>query len=356
VTTRRVSGAGAAKVVAATVAVAVLAGATMTGDTRRVTGRIQSVDEARVACATDGIIVDITTRLGYPPWGRVHGTGVIVDARGYVLTNNHVVAGAAQIGLRTSGGADYAGAVVATDLHDDLALVRVIGAADLVAARLGDSSALTVGQTAYAVGDGHGDCTGPQVTKGTITDLDRSASVTDSVNSHPLRLSGLITTEVTVEPGYSGGALVNDRGEVIGILAAGHVAQSCDCFSSAFAIPINRAAAIAAQMAAGISSFAVHVGPTASIGVTATGSTAPLASFVKGALVTYVAPESPADRLGIDVGDQIVGMDQVWVRSAQDLVSMLQVRRPGETVELRWTDELWRLHSGMAVLASGLPQ
>lgn len=346
----------AAKVVAASAAVALLAAGTLAGDTRRVTGPLQSADAARVACATAAVVVDITTELGYPPWGHVRGTGVIFDARGVVLTNNHVVAGARSIRLRTSAGGDYAGKVVATDIVDDLALVRVAGADGFQAARLGDSSSLTVGQTAYAVGDGHGDCGTPQVTQGTITGLDRSTFVSYELTGDRRELTGLIKTEIDVEPGYSGGALVDDGGEVVGILTAGHAAVSCQCYRSVFAIPINRAARIAAQMAAGIPSTAVHIGPTASLGVTTTGSAdVPLAAFVRGALITYVAPGSPADRLGLEAGQQIVGFSDEPVRCALDLASMLQERRPGVRVQLRWTDGRWRMHAATAVLTTGLP-
>jgi S1-C subfamily serine protease len=356
VITRRPPGAGAAKAVAATLAATVLVGATAAGDARTSGGRVQSADERRIACATENVIVDITTHLGYPPWGQVLGTGVIIAARGDVLTNNHVVAGAASLELRTSAGRTYPGRVVATDIVDDLALVRIAGGHRFPAARLGDSSTLTVGQTAYAIGDGHGDCGTPQVTQGRITGLGRSTYVSDAVYRDRRALRGLIAADVEVEPGYSGGALLGDDAEVIGILTVGQLAQSCACYRGVLAIPSNRARRLAAQMAAGVASAAVHIGPTATLGVAAAGTADVMPAFVRGALITYIRPGSPADRLGMELGDQIVALDGRQVRGALDLATVLQTRLPGEVVQVSWTDASWHPHTATTALVAGPPQ
>jgi S1-C subfamily serine protease len=80
------------------------------------------------------------------------------------------------------------------------------------------------------------------------------------------------------------------------------------------------------------------------------------ASFLRGAMVTYVAPGSPAGRAGLAPGAQIVALDGRPVRCALDLVTLLQTRRPGQSVRLRWIDDLWRTHTATAVLTRGVPQ
>ncbi len=349
---------GRAKLAATALALAALTGGTLVGDSRQVAGASLTADEILVACATNPVVVDITTRLAYPPFGHLTATGVVIDAAGDVLTNNHVVANSASIRLRNpSDGRAYDGTVVATDLADDLALVRMAGATNLSGVQIGDSTHLAAGQTVYAVGNGEGSCGLPRVTRGTITALGRSTSISNEVNGDSLVLTGLILSKVDVEPGYSGGALVNDRGELIGILTAGHVAVSCNCFSSAFAIPIDKALPIVAQMRAGVASAAVHVGAAASLGVAAAASlAAAVAPYLTGALITYLVPGSPADRLGLELGNQIVRIDDCRVHSALDLVRELQNHRPGDTVRIRWTDGYWHEHAATTVLAAGPPQ
>jgi S1-C subfamily serine protease len=342
-------------VLGAAAAVALLAG-TLSSDSVAAGFRAPTADEDRVACAIDPVLVEITTTLSPPARGRVWGSGVVINADGDILTNNHVVAGAASISVRISQ-RDYRATVAATDLRDDLALVRAAGAADLPVVTWGDSAALGVGQAVYAVGNGKGDCATPRATRGTIGALSRRTVIADELNGDSLRLSGLILSRVAVEPGYSGGALVNDRSEVVGILVAGHGEQPCDCYDRAFAIPSNKARAIATEMQAGRGSAAVHIGGTASLGVAAASSvSASVATYLTGALITYLVPGSAAERLGLHLGEQIVSIGGRGVHSALELAEVLQTYRPGERVELAWIDGDGQSRSASAVLGSGPPQ
>ena len=306
----------------------------------------------------DPALVEVITTLAYEPGNGNRGTGVIIDSTGYVLTNNHVVAGAATVRLRElASGRQYSGTVVGTDLADDLALVRMIGASNLRAARLGDSSAIHVGETVYAIGNGRCPCGPANISPGQITALNQPALVGDEINGEPLELSGLILTDGHVQPGFSGGALADDRGQVIGIVAAGQVPESTDCYSGAIVIPINTAITVARQMMAGIATTRVHIGPTASIGVElAAARDLPDASFVTGALILDIVSGSPADRLGIERGDQVLAIAGQAVHSSVDLARALQNRHPGEAVRVTWADMSAHEHTGIAVLTTGPPQ
>ena len=306
----------------------------------------------------DPALVEVTTTFAYEPGNGNRGTGVIIDSSGYVLTNNHVVAGAATVRLReVASGREYPGTVVGTDLADDLALVRIAWASTLHAARLGDSSALEIGETAYAIGNGRCPCGPANISPGHITALNQPALIGDEINGDPLKLTGLILTDGHLQPGYSGGALANDRGQVIGIVTAGQVPELTDCYSGAFAIPINTAIAVARQMMAGTATTRVHIGPTASLGVeSAAARDLPDSSSITGALVVYVVAGSPAYRLGIERADQVLTFAGQVVHSAVDLTRALQNCHPGEAVRVTWADLSGNEHSGTATLTTGPPQ
>jgi len=167
------------------------------------------------------------------------GSGVIFDARGWILTNHHVVADSGTLTVQLADGRSFPATVYGTDTLTDLAIVK-IDAIGLPTATLGDSSALKVGQLAIAVGDPLGEYPGT-VTTGVVSGLGRSIS--DSTGS----LGDLIQTDAAINPGNSGGPLVDENGAVIGIDTA--VAGSAQGIG--FAIPINVARPLTEQALAG---------------------------------------------------------------------------------------------------------
>jgi S1-C subfamily serine protease len=163
------------------------------------------------------------------------GSGIVVSADGLILTNNHVVAGARRLTVTTADGQELDAIVVTTEPERDMAVIRANGG-ELTPARLGESSAVEVGQTALAIGSPLGEFT-ETVTRGIISALDREITVSDETGRSQTRLTGLIQTDAAINPGNSGGALIDDAGAVIGINTA--VTRSAEGIG--FAIPIDAA-------------------------------------------------------------------------------------------------------------------
>ena len=173
------------------------------------------------------------------------GSGVILTADGYILTNRHVVAGGTTFTVTLDDGRELAARVIKISETTDLALIKV-DASGLAFATIGDSTALRVGQTAIAIGSPLGTYT-ETVTKGIVSGLNRDITVTDDSTRRPVSLHGLIQTDAAINPGNSGGPLLDVSGAVIGIDTA--VASSAEGLG--FAIPISAASDLIHQAQAG---------------------------------------------------------------------------------------------------------
>jgi S1-C subfamily serine protease len=163
------------------------------------------------------------------------GSGIVVSSNGLILTNYHVVEGAQSLSVATADNQTLDATVVSTDEKHDLAVIHATGGS-LTAATLGDSGQLLVGQTVLAIGSPLGEFT-ETVTRGIVSALDRSITVSDQANGSSKDLSGLIQTDAAINPGNSGGPLINEQGEVVGINSA--VSRQAEGIG--FAIPINAA-------------------------------------------------------------------------------------------------------------------
>jgi len=173
------------------------------------------------------------------------GSGVILTSDGYVLTNKHVVEGSQSLTVKLSDGAEYPATLVAESPDTDLALIKV-DATGLTAASIGDSSQIQVGETAVAIGSPLGTFT-ETVTRGIVSALGRTITVTDETTGRPDTLTDLIQTDAAINPGNSGGPLLDASGAVIGI----DTAVSTNAEGLGFAIPIAEAAALIAQATGG---------------------------------------------------------------------------------------------------------
>ncbi|HEX8025516.1 MAG TPA: trypsin-like peptidase domain-containing protein [Candidatus Limnocylindrales bacterium] len=173
------------------------------------------------------------------------GSGVILTANGYILTNRHVVEGGDTFTVTLNDGKELPAKVVKISDTTDLALIKV-DATGLPAATIGDSGSLKVGQTAIAIGSPLGTYT-ETVTKGIVSGLNRDVTVTDETTRKPVSLHGLIQTDAAINPGNSGGPLLDVSGAVIGIDTA--VASSSQGLG--FAIPIAAASDLIHQAQAG---------------------------------------------------------------------------------------------------------
>jgi serine protease DegQ len=237
------------------------------------------------------------------------GSGVIVDAaKGSVLTNNHVVAGADDIGVTLANGQTSKAKLLGADPDTDLAVLQ-IPADDLTALSVADSSALRVGDFVVAIGEPFG--LGQTVTSGIVSALGRSG----------LRGSGyqnFIQTDASINPGNSGGPLVNLRGELVGINSMIY-SPSGGNVGIGFAIPSNLAMDVMRQL---VATGEVKRG---ALGVEAQDMTAQIAGMLglkdgtRGAVVTRVRTGTPAEAAGLKAGDVIVSLGGKPVTSEQDL-------------------------------------
>jgi S1-C subfamily serine protease len=256
-----------------------------------------------------------------PPSRAGSGSGFIFTPDGFALTNSHVIRGARKIEVSLADGRRVAASVVGDDPHTDLAVVR-IDAPNLVPAQLGDSQAIRAGQIAVAIGNPYGFQT--TVTAGVVSALGRS------LESRSGRLiEDVIQTDAALNPGNSGGPLVNSRGEVIGVNTAIIQAAQGICF----AIAINTAKLIAARL--------IRDGRVRRSYVGIAGQTVPLLTRMvryfgltteTAVFVVSVERSSPAERAGLRAGDLIVSFGELPVSGIDDLVRLLTDDRVGKSV------------------------
>jgi serine protease Do len=258
---------------------------------------------------------------------RSLGSGVIVSPEGYILTNNHVVAGATEILVTTSDKHQYKARVVGTDPKTDLAVLKV-DATNLPAITIADSSKVQVGDYALAIGDPFG--VGETVTMGIV-------SATGRTNLGIEDYEDFIQTDAPINPGNSGGALVNDRGELIGINTAILSHGSGGNEGVGFAIPTNMARNIMDQILrngkvtrAYMGAYIQGVSPELA---KAFGEAAP-----RGALVGDVEPGSPAQKSGLEKGDIVVALDGKPITDSNQLRMSISMMAPGTTANLK----VWR--------------
>jgi S1-C subfamily serine protease len=198
-----------------------------------ITAVVATARESVVTITADGVASSRFSPFSVPVSGV--GSGVILTADGYILTNRHVVEDSQSLSVALSDGREFPATIVKISDVTDLALVKV-EATGLPAASIGDSAALQVGQTAIAIGSPLGTYT-ETVTRGIVSGLDREITVTDQATRRETTLSGLIQTDAAINPGNSGGPLLDISGDVIGINTA--VATSAEGLG--FAIPIGAA-------------------------------------------------------------------------------------------------------------------
>jgi S1-C subfamily serine protease len=293
-------------------------------------------------------VVEIQTRYGVSG-GAGAGTGMVLTRSGEVLTNNHVIRGATQIRVRVPAtGRTYRARVLGYSISADVALLRLSGSSGLQPVSLGNSSTVEIGDGVTAVGNGGG--RGLTAKTGTVTAQGVTIRVGDG-RSDTVRLSRLIETSADLRQGDSGGALLDDAERVIGMNAAATAGDGRD--TDGYAIPIDRARSIASRIRGGISTAAVHVGPTPFLGILVASRPA---SASGGVLLGGVRAGSPAARAGLGRGDVLVSLNGTVVRSSSQLVTLVLRFRPGDAVRLVWTDEFGARETATVTLASGPPQ
>ena len=255
------------------------------------------------------------------------GSGFIIDNKGIILTNAHVVKDADSVSVKLRDGRTFKGEVKGVDEPSDLAVVKIKGE-NLPVAALGDSSQVRVGEWAIAVGNPLGlDNT---VTLGIISTLNRSSA---QVGIPDMRLD-FIQTDTAINPGNSGGPLLNDRGEVIGI----NTAIRAGAEGIGFAIPIDKAKVIKDRLARGEAIPHPYIGvqmltltPEVAKQFNDDPNSLMLVPEIEGVLVVKVVPDSPADEGGLRRGDIITSVAGEAIKTAQELqmaVENSQIDRP----------------------------
>ncbi len=292
-------------------------------------------------------IVMVNTELGMQN-GAGAGTGIVIGSDGTILTNNHVVEGSTDISVTAMGdGRTYHGTVAGFDRQDDLAVIKLRGASGLQTAPLGDSDKVKVGDSIVGVGNAGG--TGsPTAAGGRVTALDRSITASDESAGASEQLTGLIQVAANIQPGDSGGPLINSSGQVVGVnTAASQGFRLGAGGGQGFAIPISKAVSIAEQIKGGTSSDRVHIGNSAFLGIAMSDANG------SGALVRTVVGGGTAESAGLTSGDTITGLDGHAVDSATTLTNTMDQHHPGDTVTLTWTDQTGQSESGRAALGQG---
>lgn len=291
------------------------------------TGNNEDTVRAAVIAKVRPAVVEVEVTLGN---GAGIGSGVIIDRRGYIVTNNHVVSGAQSINAVLYDGTRLRAQLVGTDPADDLAVVKINASKHLTVATIADSSKVQVGQEVLAIGNPLGIT--QTVTNGIISALGRSVSEGQGGATIP----DAIQTDAPINPGNSGGALVDMQGNLVGIptLTAIDPEFNTPASGVGFAIPSNRVHFIVPQLIANGS--VTHTGRV-ELGVQVADVDPTLAaqdnlSVDHGALIVSVVSGSAASQAGLQAGDVIVQIGNNTVNDVSSLSDTLATRNPGETV------------------------
>ena len=328
---------------------------------------------SQIAQRVDPALVDIVS-TNSTTGSVAAGTGIVLTSNGEILTNNHVIRGATSLKVTDVGnGKTYSATVVGYDASDDVAVIQLQNASGLTTASLGDSSSVQTGDAVTALGNAGGKGGTPSVASGSVTDLNQSITASDEGSGVSEQLTGLIQTNADIQPGDSGGALVNSHGQVIGMNTAASSgfqfqSQSQGSQEQAYAIPIDSALTIAKQIESGNGSSTVHIGETAFLGIETTGSSSGSGSdgfggfggdgngssgSGTGVTIAGALSGSPAASAGLAEGDTITSVGGQSVSSATDIQQVLVKYHPGDKISVEWTDQSGQSQSATVTLTSG---
>jgi S1-C subfamily serine protease len=337
-----------------------------TGGTSAGTGTLNAT---ALATKVDPGIVDIDSDLGYSE-ATAEGTGMVISSTGLVLTNNHVIdeSTAVSATLVTSG-KKYTAKVIGYDATDDVALLQLVGASGLKTIPLSDSSKAKVGEAVLGLGNAGGRGGLPSTAQGTIQALNQSIEASDSGAGTTEKLHGMIETNAPIEEGDSGGPLVNGSGEVVGMdTAANSAADGANsAATTGFAIPINTAMSIAANIKAGKSSTTVHIGLAGFMGVNVADASTPSdcqsggdgfggfsggfsSPVSSGALICQVYPGAPAAKAGLADGDVITSLNGQTVGTADALTNLMASASPDSKLPITYVDQYGTKHNTTVTL------
>lgn len=256
------------------------------------------------------------------------GSGIVFDSKGYIVTNQHVVEGGTKVMVSLPGGKKVQAKVIGEDAKTDLAVLKV-ETTGLTAAKFGDSDAIRVGDSVIAIGNPLGEEFAGSVTSGILSAKDRDMSFNDDGNS---RTYNVLQTDASINPGSSGGALLNESGEVVGI----NTLKISSAEGMGFAIPINEVKIVIKEL------MDTGYVKRAFLGVSTIyldAETAKMYNTQSGMGVQQVVPGSAANKAGIVPGDIIVEIDGKKIESETDLTNAVNKKKVGETISLKIHDQ-----------------
>lgn len=279
----------------------------------------EQVGPTVVGVSNRGIVQDFFGRTSVQERGS--GSGVIVDARGYIITNHHVIDGASEVIVSLADGRKVEAEIVGSDPRTDLAVLKIT-AKDLPVAVLGDSSKIKTGELVVAIGNPLGIEFARSVTMGVVSATERTLTIGDQQFS-------LIQTDAAINPGNSGGALVNSQGHVIGINSAKLVIPGVE--GMGFAIPISDAKPIIDELIEKgyISRPYLGIAGTVIDEISAKRSGLP-----QGIVVRQLVVRGPAHKAGLKEMDIIIAVDDNGVKNFNDLTKVLEKHKPGDQVKI----------------------
>ena len=280
------------------------------------------------------VTVASTTRNTAPSSGS--GSGFVIDKKGNIVTNNHVVAGATQLNVRFADGTIAKAKIVGTDTYADLAVIKVdVPESQLVPVELGDSATLKPGQKVLALGNPFG--LEGSMTTGIVSAIGRTLSEGGTANSPGFSNPEIIQTDAAINPGNSGGPLFDMRGRVIGVNSSIRTANSTGGLGGqpsnsgvGFAVPVNTVKRVATQlMETGQARYpylGASLGPVdAQVGD----------GLKQGAIVSNLVAGEAAERAGLKVGDIITAFNGQAIKDPDALIgTMLSTAKVGDTITL----------------------
>ncbi len=323
-----------------------------TGTSRRTASRTPPSQPANVPIALDAVtrrispaIVEIDAEL--QSGGRSAGTGMVLTASGQVLTNNHVIAGAVAVTVRTSDGRTFPARVVGYDIDDDVAVLQTDGASGLSTIDIGRPATLRVGQPLVVLARKHG-------MTSSVRALDRDVTAGDNADPNGTETRhGLIELGAAMQPVDAGGPVADGNGSIVAMRTAassGRLFHEETAADVSFALPIDRALVIVGEVNRGGSDAKVHVGPTAALGADVSGTPDNAGG---GVTVVDVDRGGPAAVAGITAQDVLASVDNVALASPRDLDAALNRHEPGDVVRVGWFDGKRIYHTASVRLTAG---
>jgi S1-C subfamily serine protease len=303
-------------------------------------GDVIATVASKVSASVVSIVTESSARTyyGYSTTQQSAGTGIIISADGYIMTNKHVVSTTTKsIQVVSADGTTYKDvSFVGSDPNNDVSFIKIKGVTDLKAVTLGDSSAMKVGQKVVAIGNALGEYQNT-VTTGIISALGRPVTAGDSTGAETEQLENLIQTDAAINSGNSGGPLVNLSGEVIGM----NTAVATDAQGIGFAIPINDVKGMVKTLLASGKVEKPYLG-VRYISITPDVATEYSLSVKNGAYIVAgsgqasIVSGSPADKAGLKEKDIITKVDGTNVDSTHPFASLIAQHSVGDKVTITY--------------------